>query len=88
MFQKLHLFPSVSEGGETFNLLDWLERANLNHWMVQWLRLGLLALSNQSNRVDVFHPSPVDRNRSSFQSVLLYFIEYQMKDKIQNHSSP
>jgi hypothetical protein len=63
---------------ETPNLLDPLERANINH---------CLALSKGQNRVGVSLFSPEDGNISSFRNIFGYYLEFQMMDTVQDPSN-
>jgi hypothetical protein len=71
VFRKLDLFPSAGEGREISTLLGPLERANLIHWA----------------RIDIYIPSPDDRSRSSFLSVVFWFSEYRTMNEVQKTQS-
>jgi hypothetical protein len=62
MFRKLNLFPSSSDRRETPALVGALERDNLNHWMLDPIKVWV-SLS-----------SPKDENKSSFPNVVFLII--------------
>jgi hypothetical protein len=66
-FGKKDLFSSAGEERETLTLLGPLEKVNLNHWIIQLLRL---ALPKEPKRVGVSLPSLEDENGSFILNVV------------------